>query len=558
MEENQSTAAATVATNESSSAMVLRPYQISAISETRALMAKKNRIVINAPTGAGKTIIGCQIMRQAIEKQRRVLFLAHRRELIDQCASKLDVFDLRDHGVIMPNHPKGRNRDAPIQVASIQTLVNREFPPADLVIIDECHRAMARSYLRVIDHYPKSKVIGLTATPERLDGKGLADVFDGLVVVANIPQLISEGYLVSPTCYGAPLEGLNLRAIKQRNHDYRAEDLSEAMDTPQLVGEIIRNWTEKANGMRTIVFAAGVAHSQHIVQQFMEAGVLAAHLDGGTPLRERELILREWRAGVIRVVSNCQVLTEGYDDPALECCVLARATQSVSLYLQMVGRVMRPASGKSRTVILDHAGCFDAHDLPTVHREWTLEGEAKRAQRNSSRKCPDCGCRHSQNDLRWWLSSSQPHGTRWNPGDLARYQKSLRDDDGMVVCPEPECHGAECLVCANRFFVRASGSEECPHCGARYQSEKEKLAAEERGPVIPLETSDRLVERDGSHGVTNSRLIIKNEFNRMLNTARDKGYKRGWVYHQLCAKFGEQAVKSSIPRHRGDWWRNLA
>ncbi|MBK8752397.1 MAG: hypothetical protein IPL99_12450 [Candidatus Competibacteraceae bacterium] len=166
--------------------------------------------------------------------------------------------------------------------------------------------------------------------------------------------------------------------VKKSGGDYHEGQLQTAMDTTELTGELLTNWQRLAANQKTIVFATGIEHSQHIVSRFQAAGVNAAHLDGETPLPVRQQIIRDWQRGTIQVVSNCAVLTEGFDFPALECCVLARPTQSVGMYLQMVGRVMRPALGKAGAMVLDHAGCFGAHGLPHEHREWTLEGETER------------------------------------------------------------------------------------------------------------------------------------------------------------------------------------
>ena len=528
----------------------LRPYQIDAIAETRRRMARVRSVLINAPTGAGKTILGCQIIRLAVEKQRRVLFLAHRRELIDQCAAKLDEAGVLHHGVILAGHAKARAPHAPVQVASIQTLIRRELPPADLVMIDECHRAMAKSYLNLLANYPAAKIIGLTATPERLDGKGLGDLFDDMVVVSTIPNLIAEGFLVEPDCYGAPSGGPDLSRVKKSGGDYREDQLQAAMDTTELTGELLTNWQRLAANQKTIVFASGIDHSQHIVNRFRDAGVSAAHLDGATPLPLRQQIIRDWQSGALQVVSNCAVLTEGFDFPSLECCVLARPTQSVAMYLQQVGRVMRPAPGKAGAMVLDHAGCFNAHGLPHDHREWTLEGETERRKRKKAppKHCRVCSLAHEADESRWLLDS-QPH--LHGHKALERAKAVLIAGTGLVVCPG--CSMSDCLICAAPFNA-GSEAPQCTNCGAMYTAEeKEQPGDGER--ALPLESSD-LLER-WTESPANARLKIKNEFAKLINQAREKGYKRGWAFHQLKEKYGDAAL-DALPRHTGDWWRQTA
>lgn len=528
----------------------LRPYQIDAIAETRRRMARARSVLINAPTGAGKTILGCQIIKLAVEKRRRVLFLAHRRELIDQCAAKLDEAGVPHHGVILAGHSKARAPHAPVQVASIQTLIRRELPPADLVMIDECHRALAKSYLNLLANYPAAKIIGLTATPERLDGKGLGDLFDDMVVVSTIPNLIAEGFLVEPDCYGAPSGGPDLSRVKKSGGDYHEGQLQAAMDTTELTGELLTNWLRLAGGCKTIVFATGIEHSQHIVGKFQDAGVNAAHLDGTTPLPLRQQIIRDWQSGAIQVVSNCAVLTEGFDFPELECCVLARPTQSVAMYLQQVGRVMRPAPGKAGALVLDHAGCFNAHGLPHHHREWTLEGEMERRKRKKQppKQCRVCQLAHEADESRW-LTDTQPH--LHGHKALERAKEARQAGVGLVVCPG--CSMSDCLICQGPFNA-GSEAPHCPNCGALYTAEEKELPNTGES-ALPLESSD-LLERWTSSPM-NDRLAIKNEFTKLINQARERGYKRGWAFHQLKEKYGDAALEA-LPRHTGGWWRQTA
>jgi len=297
-----------------SSAFSLRPYQLHAVAKARALMSEgKKSICLVAPTGSGKTVVAAHVIHSALSKSKRVLFLAHRRELIDQCAAKLRDLGIWNYNVVLSGHPQSRNPAAPMQIASIQTLIRREYPPADLVIVDEAHHVAGVSYQTLLANYPDAYVLGLTATPERLDGKGLDGIFHDLLEVATVPDLIDSGFLIAPTCLGpSPEMAAQLKAtlatVKVRCGDYAEGALGDAMDNATLVGDIVAHWQEWAPGQRTIVFAASILHSQHIIQQFQDAGVAAAHLDGGMATPERERILSAWRRGDIQVVSNCQIL----------------------------------------------------------------------------------------------------------------------------------------------------------------------------------------------------------------------------------------------------------
>jgi len=307
--------------------VILRPYQADAVARSReALRAGRRCILLVAPTGSGKTVIAAHIIASAVARGRRVLFVAHRRELIDQAFGKLRDAGLADVGVIMAGDRR-RNPVAPVQVASIDTLRRRAKPASDLVIIDEAHRALARSYAELREAYPLATHLGLTATPYRADGRGLGDAYEALVSVASPATLIADGYLVEPRVYTVPASDLpDLSRVRLSRGDYAPEQLSAAVDRVGLVGSIVEHWKRHARGVRTVAFAASVSHSQRIAAQFVAAGIAAEHLDGETPVDERAAILRRLEACETLVVSNYGVLCEGWDQPAVKCCILARPT----------------------------------------------------------------------------------------------------------------------------------------------------------------------------------------------------------------------------------------
>jgi DNA repair protein RadD len=372
----------------------LRPYQSTAILEARDALRIHRRVLIVAPTGAGKTTIAAEIIRRAVERGGRVWFLAHRAELITQASARLDQFGI-NHGVIMAQHWRDRPHER-VQVASVQTLVNRDVDvPPTLIIIDEAHRATAASYQTVIDNSGSPKVIGLTATPIRGDGKGLASMFDAMVQCPPIRSLMDDSYLVPARAFAG--KRVDLAGVEIRGSDYDPTQLNDAMNKPHLIGDVVKEWRRLANGRPTMVFAAGIKHSRTIVDHFLDAGVMAAHLDGETPKQERESILKRLADGRLTVVSNAMVLTEGVDVPVVSCVVLARPTKSKGLYLQMAGRGLRTAPGKTDCLILDHGNCTMEHGL--VHRDqnWQLldDSARKRSKQVSYAEtfkvCPDCG-----------------------------------------------------------------------------------------------------------------------------------------------------------------------
>jgi superfamily II DNA or RNA helicase len=273
------------------SRVALRPYQIDAVERVRALVRHGvRRILLVLATGGGKTSCAAELIRLVVARGNRALFIAHRRELIAQAYQRVLEFGLTPEqvGVIMASDPR-RRPGAMVQVASIDTLRNRAKPRAELVIVDEAHRCLARSYRILADHYPQAVHLGLTATPYRADGRGLGDAYDELVVVASPRELIAQGYLVEPRVFTVPPSALpDLSAVRVRAGDYDKRALEDAVDQKGLVGNLVEHWRKYADGVRTIVFATSVAHSKHITERFLEAGVPSEHLDGETPAAERD------------------------------------------------------------------------------------------------------------------------------------------------------------------------------------------------------------------------------------------------------------------------------
>ena len=366
----------------------LRPYQTAALDEIRdAMRAGKRRVMLQLPTGGGKTLTAAAMLVAALSKGSRSLFVAHRKELIDQTVSTFARLGELRLGVIRAGDRR-RDPEAPIQIASIQTLVRRSRPEAQIVFIDEAHRAAAKSYLSLLEDYPEAFFVGLSATPCRSDGKPLT-MFGHMVHGATYAQLIADGFIVAPDVYGTPILA-DLSTVRTTAGDYNAADLEEAVNKRALIGNMVSEWTRRSGGRRTVVFAVSVAHSQAIVAQFAREGVRAEHLDGTTPEIERSSILARLASGETTVVSNVGVLCEGWDLPACKCLVLARPTKSLALYMQMAGRILRPWQGVT-PVILDHGGNVDRHGLPHEDREWSLTEKAKRDPRAPPlRACPEC------------------------------------------------------------------------------------------------------------------------------------------------------------------------
>lgn len=346
------------------------------------------------------------VIQSAVDKGRKVLFLAHSRELVHQCANKLSSIGV-SCGVIMAGEPLELWK--PVQVASKDTLHARavrrskmELPPADLLLLDECHRSLGKSWVALIKKYPNAIVLGLTATPARGDGSGLGQLYEVIVPTCPTERLISDGYLVPSTVfapYVPDLSGVKLGT----DGDYDRGQLESRMDRVSITGDIVSHWKTHAQDRPTLAFASGITHSMHIRDAFRAAGITAAHIDGTMPKEDRDEILRRFSGGDIQVLSSCDVLTEGVDLPLCSCVIIAKPTKSIVRHKQMLGRGMRPhpESEKRTLVVLDHAGNVTRPGLgfPDEDIEWTLDGKKKANSRECQKKpareptiCKKCFC----------------------------------------------------------------------------------------------------------------------------------------------------------------------
>ncbi len=458
----------------------MRPYQVEAISSLRKeVLSGNKRIVLQAPTGSGKTLVASALIQGAVAKGKKVLFLAPRRELVYQCSDKLAKLGVR-HGIIMAGEIPDT---AAVQVACVPTLharaVRREkipLPAADLVIADECHLFLAETFAGILQKYQDRTLIGLTATPARGDGRGLGEIFQSIVPVSSVAGLVELGYLVPQVYYSPSVP--DLAGIKIRAGDYAEDQLERRMDTPKLVGDIVTNWSRLARDRQTVVFASGVAHSIHLRDEFRLAGVSAEHLDGTTPLDERADILRRVETGDVQVLCNCMVCCYGWDSPTVSCCVLARPTKSIVLYLQMAGRVLRPAPGKESAVILDHSGIVQELGFVDEEQPWSLDGKEKIQERKAA---------------------------------------SATKKPKPVTCPE--C----------KFMFRMAS--ECPRCGWKPASRK---GAWEEVVDADLQEIGRAGRKSKIYTVTEK----QSWYSQLVGYAKARGYKEGWVAHKYREKLG--------------------
>jgi len=448
-------------------AAVLRPYQREQIERNAAALARYKRICNQDPTGAGKTHNIAAIVAAASAAGMAVLILATRTRLVRQIHDRLDAFGV-EHGVIAAGLGDLRWWSSRVQVSSADTLYRRAIvdkrmplPSADLIIFDECHLAVADSRKALIDHYPDALLIGFTATPARKGGRALGPMFETLDCGPSIGELIGAGMLVRPKIFNVPVvSNQDLKSLpKDASNDYAAKSLGELLSRPKLIGDVVGNWMRIASTRRTLVFAVTKAHAAQLQQQFLQAGVVAELLLDSDDETTREATVARLETGATSVIVNCFLMSYGVDIPSVDCIVLARPTRSVVMYLQMVGRGMRVAPGKSHFLLIDHGRVVESLGLPHIDRAWSLDSArnintdtraqfGRKAAIERPRTCPECS--------HMWMVAEDGAACRhcgWRPVPRARGVTTVAADltelveDEAAVSP----HDGRCEY----FFAQA-------------------------------------------------------------------------------------------------------
>jgi DNA repair protein RadD len=452
----------------------LRPYQTEDLERVRArLRAGVRRVLLQQPTGAGKTILSGTMLKGASERGLRSWFAVHRKELLDQTSEKLRLLGV-DHGFIAAGYPT--NSFAPVQLCAIDTLGRRleECDAPDLIVPDEAHHMVAATWARCLGGHERAKVVGLTATPERLDGRGLKDHFDELLVGPSVKRLIADGWL-SPYRYFAP--GVpDLAGVRTLGGDFNRGDIAEVMKDAAIIGDVVKHYRELADGMQGIVFAVDRQHSAEIAAAFEAAGITSAHVDGTMSAAVRRAKVEAFRDGSIQILSNCELFGEGFDIPRVSYVGLARPTQSLALHLQQCGRALRLFPGKTHAVIADHAGnALRLSTLPDDERQWSLEGRKR--------------------------------GTRAGNGP----------SDALPI--------RQCLEC---YQVSPSSADHCPGCGVVFPA-RARPACHEEGELFEL---TRLAEKRRQQEERKAEERQCGSLADWLALGKKRGFKTGWALKQ--------------------------
>jgi superfamily II DNA or RNA helicase len=372
--------------------LVLRDYQVDGVAAIRAAFARQRRVLYVLPTGGGKTIVFSFITTHAAAKGNPTIVLAHRGEIADQISRALAAMGVA-HGRIQPGHEMS---DGLVQVAMVQTLARRldRVPEPGLVVIDECHHAVAGTWRKIAAAWPKARILGVSATPERLDGVGLPDAFDTMVVGPDVRDLIDAGHLAPYKYLAAPLS-IDLSGVRTLGGDYNTGDLAAVLDRDTVIGDTVQHYLKHLAPRTAIAFCVTVAHAEHVALRFRDSGIPAASIDGSMSGQVRRDLVGRLRTGNIRVLTSCEIISEGFDVPAVGGCILLRPTQSFALHRQQIGRALRPKEDGSPAVVVDHVGNVFRHGLPDAPHVWSLDSQRRTiAERTRTvrglRKCQAC------------------------------------------------------------------------------------------------------------------------------------------------------------------------
>lgn len=376
----------------------LRDYQSEGIEAIRSEMrAGHRRVLYVLPTGAGKSVVVASIAKGVVANGKRGLIMAHRQELLEQLSTALTEFDV-SHAMIEPG--SRRMPRANMLIGSVQTLARRtdKIAAPHFIFTDEAHHAAnpKSQYGKITGAFPQAWGVGLSASPQRLDGQGLGNAYDSLVIGPDVETLTNRGFLVPAEVWSTAVQP-DLSGVRVTMGDYAVGALADAMDRPRITGDAVKHYAKIAHNKAAVVFTCSVKHAHDVAADFCAAGYKFVALDGNTYAPLRRQYIEDLRTGAIHGICSAEIISEGVDVPRIECVILLRPTQSLMVCIQQIGRGLRPYPGKDKCIVLDHAGLVARFGLPDEPREWTLDGAARRKSGTAPppvRTCPKCFAAH--------------------------------------------------------------------------------------------------------------------------------------------------------------------
>ncbi len=433
------------------------------MEQARQELRKGNKsCLLVSPAGSGKSVVIAEIARLTTLKGGRVMFMVHRQELINQIMEsfKANSVDL--------------NLCTVMTVGKIRNRLD-SLPVPNLIITDETHHSLAKTYRDIYEHYANVPRLGFSATPWRLNGKGLGDVYDAMIEGPDVQWLIDNHYLAPFDYYSVNLIDES-KLSKSSTGDYSNKSIDEAVGHT-IYGDVVKTYRDKVDGQQAIVYAHSIAFSKQIAKQFRDAGINAAHCDSKTPQRERDKIMTDFKKGTLKVLSNCDLISEGYNVPDCSCVIMLRPTESLVLFIQQSMRCMRFKPGKQATII-DHVANYTRFGLPNTPHKWTLKDR----------------------------------------------EKKKKSTNTAVETPIKQC--AFC------FAVIPAQSKNCPLCGHEVEVVQTEIKVDETAHIEKIESNFRL---QTDYIVTKKPQEL-NSYDELKAYAKAKGYKQGWIYFQAKNK----------------------
>jgi superfamily II DNA or RNA helicase len=442
--------------------MQLRTYQIKLINDLKESLAKGNKnIMVQSPAGSGKSVTMAEIARRATKKKKFVLFIVHRHELVDQIKKTFEL----------------QNVDFSFcYIAMVQTVTRHldkiNYPR--LILVDEAHHSLAKSYIRIFKYFSKANVIGFTATPWRLSGKGFTDIYNDLILGPSIKWLIKNHYLAPFNYYSAKLIDTNLLK-KSSTGDYTHKSMEKAGEKI-IYGDIVKSYKKFANNTKAIVYTYNVASAKRVAQEFNQAEIKAKEVDGKTDKEIRKKIMTSFRNGKIQILVNAELYGEGIDVPDCETVIMLRPTESLSLFIQQSMRAMRYQPGK-HAVIIDQVANYLKFGLPDQDRNWTLQDREKHPRKEST-------------------------------------------PDGIMIKTCPDC-----------FAVIAAGCIKCPLCGHDFSAEIKRLEQKKEQKLQEIKSEELERRRIANKSVNDLR-----SFKELAIYGSARNFKPGWAWHMAKKK----------------------